>query len=79
METIGNLKQLLQFMKKEPTDSTVDFTDLPIFGLETMSNSIGVWSWDFHYKIIGSNRDNFRIVKIADSEKTSQHLESFEV
>lgn len=64
LETAANLYDLLAAIRAIPEDVylDVDLTSLPTFGGEEPSSTAGVWSWDEEHLLVGTCRDDFRIV-----------------
>lgn len=48
------LTELLELMQAD-TEGDNDWTDLPTFGGEPIEDTTAVWSWDEHYKIVGTH------------------------
>jgi hypothetical protein len=61
----NNLDELLAALRSRPYDERL-MTNLPTFGGEEPASTGGVWSWDATRLLVGTSRDDFRIVPRAE-------------
>ena len=72
MEDIKTLDQLLSYIQTEEVSDT-DMSDLPTFGGDTPSDTMGIWSWDQDRLLIGTCADDYEIVeRLFWAELTAQ-------
>lgn len=67
MENINTLDQLLAYIKSENVCDR-DMAELPTFGGDTPTDTMGIWSWDEDRLLIGTCADDYEIVAREDWE-----------